>query len=624
MKKPLLLFLLLIAQLAFAQDECIKTFTDHSGPVKSVAFSPDGNMAISGSSDNSLKIWDMSTRKCIKTLTGHTKVVRSVAFIANGKKAISASDDRTLKLWDVTTGQCLKTFTGHDEYIYSMAVNPAGTKVLSGCYDHTIKLWDIATGQCLKTFNGHSSWVESLAFSPDGKTALSASFDGIIIRWDIATGQKLKVWDTHNSNSIAISADGKTFLSGGYKQSLMLWNFASGECIKTFPGHNKDINAVAFSPDGQKALSGSSDKDVRLWDLTTGYCLKTFSGHNEFVTSVAFSPDGKTALSCSQDKTIKLWDLVNYKVSGNKIELVSSSAQTTSTNNPVKTTIASNTEKPVENITTTTDTKVNPIPVSSSVDVDINIPFTTTTNDKTFVVIIANENYSEEVKVDFAINDGTIFKEYCEKTLGIPADNIHFAKNATYGKLITEKDWLSNNLKAYKGDAKAIFYYAGHGIPGGQDQPAYLLPADGTSSNVSSALKLDDLYLTLTENPNKGVTVFLDACFSGSTRDAGMLSSARGTKLKPREITLPGNLVVFSAASGDETAWPYKDKQHGMFTYYLLKKLQETKGDVGYKELADYINDNVYKTAIKLNSKPQTPTTKAGSDAAGWQEWKLK
>jgi hypothetical protein len=157
-----------------------------------------------------------------------------------------------------------------------------------------------------------------------------------------------------------------------------------------------------------------------------------------------------------------------------------------------------------------------------------------------------------------------------------------------------------------------------------ENQPAYLLPVDGTSSNVSSALMLDDLYATLSQNPSKGVTVFLDACFSGSTRDAGMLASARGTKLKPRESTLPGNMIVFSAASGDETAWPYKDKQHGMFTYYLLKKLQETKGEVNYKALADYINDNVYKTAIKLNNKPQTPTTKAGADALDWENWKLK
>jgi hypothetical protein len=256
--------------------------------------------------------------------------------------------------------------------------------------------------------------------------------------------------------------------------------------------------------------------------------------------------------------------------------------------------------------------------------VDVDIPPSGLKNNNVFVVIVANENYRRETKVDFALNDGKIFKQYCEKTLGIPSDNIHLTENASLGDIIAERDWLSNNLKAYKGDAKAIFYYAGHGIPGGQNQPAYLLPVDGSSENLLSALMLDDLYSSLTQNPNKGVTVFLDACFSGSTRDAGMLASARGTKLKPRESTLPGNMVVFSAASGDETAWPYKDMQHGMFTYYLLKKLQETKGEVNYKALADYINDNVYKTAIKLNNKPQTPTTKAGTEVIGWENWKLK
>jgi hypothetical protein len=134
---------------------------------------------------------------------------------------------------------------------------------------------------------------------------------------------------------------------------------------------------------------------------------------------------------------------------------------------------------------------------------------------------------------------------------------------------------------------------------------------------------LDDLYSALALNPSRGILVFLDACFSGSARDAGMLASARGTKLKPRENTLPGNVVVFSAASNDETAWPYIDKQHGLFTYYLLKKIQETKGEVSCKELSEYIIENVFKTAIKLNNKPQNPTVKAGKEIINWENIKL-
>lgn len=257
-------------------------------------------------------------------------------------------------------------------------------------------------------------------------------------------------------------------------------------------------------------------------------------------------------------------------------------------------------------------------------NVDTNIPVTTTVNDKTFAVVIANEKYQKESEVPFAANDGKIFAKYCENTLGLPANNIHYVENATFNNMRYEIDWLKQVIAAYDGNAHVIFYYAGHGIPDESNKTVYLLPVDGYSSNVTTGYKIDYLYKALGSLPSQSVTVFLDACFSGSKRDGEMLASARGVAIKAQQGVPVGNTVVFTASQGDETAYPNKEQEHGMFTYYLLKKLQESKGQVTYGELSDYINEQVGKTSIVVNSKSQTPTVvPSAASRDTWRNWKL-
>jgi hypothetical protein len=256
-------------------------------------------------------------------------------------------------------------------------------------------------------------------------------------------------------------------------------------------------------------------------------------------------------------------------------------------------------------------------------DVDMNIPVNPQTNHNTFVVIIANENYQKEVRVKFAANDGRVFKEYCEKTLGIPSQNIHFVVDATYGNMKSEIKWIADVIAAYNGEAKAIFYYAGHGMPNENDKSAYLLPVDGFSADFETAIKLTDLYARLTAKPAQKVAFILDACFSGSARDNAMLAEARGVKVKPRAELLAGNSIVISAATGDETAYPYASKQHGLFTYFLLKKLQETNGNATYKDLFDYIKTNVGQQSVVVNQKLQTPQLQVSSSLENWETMKL-
>ena len=263
--------------------------------------------------------------------------------------------------------------------------------------------------------------------------------------------------------------------------------------------------------------------------------------------------------------------------------------------------------------------------VPQVVGVDVNIPVTAQLDKNTFAVIIGNEKYEEESDVPFAENDAKIFYEYCKKTLGISEKHIRLYVNAGYNDIRKAVSWLKQGLTAYNGQARVIFYYAGHGIPNEADKGAYLLPVDGVGSDIESAYSLNKLYHALSELPAQRVSVFLDACFSGAKRDGQMMASARGVAIKAKPAEAKGKMVVFTAATGDETAYPFKSQQHGMFTYYLLKKLQETKGDVTLGDLGDYLTNEVRRESFDENSKLQTPTViPSATMTASWRSMKLK
>ena len=256
--------------------------------------------------------------------------------------------------------------------------------------------------------------------------------------------------------------------------------------------------------------------------------------------------------------------------------------------------------------------------------VDTKIAVNSQTDDKTFVVIVSNENYKNEESVPFAKNDGEVFKVYCQKTLGIPEDHIRFSPDATLGEMNYAIYWLGNMLKAYDGEARAIVYYSGHGMPDESGKEAYLLPVDGFSQSTEGALSTKNLYKKLGDMNSKNIMVFLDACFSGAKRDGKMLASSRGVAIKAKIDPVSDNTVVFSAAQGDETAYPYKSQKHGMFTYYVLEKMQQSGGYTTLGELSNYVTQQVKRKAVvENNGKSQTPTVIASSGNSNWRNWQF-
>ena len=258
-------------------------------------------------------------------------------------------------------------------------------------------------------------------------------------------------------------------------------------------------------------------------------------------------------------------------------------------------------------------------------DVDKNIPTAKASADNTFAFIIANENYPD-APVPYSLNDGRMFREYCQKALGLPEKNINLYEDATFGNIITAVEKMKSIADAYDGEASVIFYYAGHGFPDEKQSSAYLLPIDGNATDITTTgYSLAKLYKELSELKLKSSIVFLDACFSGTKREDQMLSEARGVAIKVKEETPQGNMLVFSAAQGDETAHQMEEKHHGLFTYYLLKELQATGGDVDMGTLTEYVTKQVKRQSVVINNKKQTPTViPSMSLMNSWQTMKLK
>ena len=264
-------------------------------------------------------------------------------------------------------------------------------------------------------------------------------------------------------------------------------------------------------------------------------------------------------------------------------------------------------------------------------DVDIEIPVSKEKYNNKYAIVIGNEDYSSrqsnltpESNVAFANVDARVFKDYLVQTLGFDSKNVVLLANATASEMRSEINRLGEIIKRLENptESEIIFYYAGHGYPDEITKVPYLIPVDVSASDLSSAITLTYVTDALAKTNAKRITLFLDACFTGGGRDAGLLA-ARSARVLPKSFDANGNMVIFSATSADQTALPYTDKKHGFFTYYLLKKMQETKGDVKYSELFDYIKRNVSLESTRL-IKPQDPSIKYSNDVIkNWGSWKL-
>ena len=351
---------------------CRAVLEGHSQGVSSLAVSVDGRRVVSGSNDDTLRIWDTETGVCLHVLNGHQGTIFSIFLTADGRRIVSGSEDGSIRIWDTETGACLRVldemskqgFTGrlvlnfderrivsshehsykgvyelriwdmetgaclhilkgHTGSIQAFALSSDGRRVVSGGLDATVRIWDAESGVCLHilkekiSYEDQKQYITVLTLSPDGRFVVTGSRDSgdfgfyTICIWDMETGECLHVLEEHTDKirALVVSADGRHLASGGDDKTLRIWDMRTGQCLHVLEGHEGRIDVIILSADGRRVVSASWDSTLRIWDRKTGACLRVFKGHTGTVNSIASSADGQRVVSGSNDKTLRIWDL---------------------------------------------------------------------------------------------------------------------------------------------------------------------------------------------------------------------------------------------------------------------------------------------------------------------------
>ena len=274
--------------------------------VISVSFSPDGTRIVTGCEDGIVKVWDARTGTPLVELKGHTNGVTSVSFSRDGGQIATGSHDRTAKVWDARTGEPLVDLTGHTQKVMCVSFSPDGTRIATASGDQTAKVWDARTGSALVTLAKQDNWITSVGFSPDGTRIATGSYDGTAKVWDARTGTLLVKLNepARGVSSLNFSPDGARIVTGGFDGTAKVWEARTGTLLAELRGHADEVTSVHFSPDGSRIVTGSKDETAKVWDARTGIPVVMIPGRK----SASFSPDGTRIVTASFNGTAKVWD----------------------------------------------------------------------------------------------------------------------------------------------------------------------------------------------------------------------------------------------------------------------------------------------------------------------------
>jgi WD domain, G-beta repeat len=289
----------------------IRTLEGHTGEIRALAISSDGHMGLSGSVDNSMRLWDLDAGKEQRSFKSHNKQVWGVAFVPGGKQVLSASWDGTVKLWDITTGEAIRTMP-HPVDVNGLAASKDGRWLLTSCDDKHMRLWDLLKFEEVKKYAPHTNFCYACAFAPNGLLVASGSADRRAMVFEQATGKPVREVEQNNAVFVvAFSPDSKYLFTCG-DNAVHMWDIASGKEEKRFESPSGYINSMALTPDGRRLVTGGEDRVVRVWDTGTGKEVTHYPGHTATINAVAVSQDGRRALTGQADGTIRYWGLPPY------------------------------------------------------------------------------------------------------------------------------------------------------------------------------------------------------------------------------------------------------------------------------------------------------------------------
>jgi pleiotropic regulator 1 len=295
-----------------------RVIAGHTGWVRSVSFDPSNEFFATGSTDRTIKFWDLATGMLKVTFTGHVSAVRCVEISKQHTYLFSSSEDKSVRCWDLNTNKCIRNYHGHLSGVYTLALHPELNLLASGGRDAVVRLWDIRSRQQIHVFEGHSDTVNSLIMQKDEPQLISSSSDSTIRMWDIVAGKVFNVLTNHKKGIRAIKAHPieYTFVSGA-ADNIKLWKCPEGSFIRNFdkPNEYEIINTIDVSGE-DVMVAGYDNGKMRFWDWESGQVFQTVESAPQpgsleaeaGIFDLKFDHSSTRLVTCECDKTIKVWE----------------------------------------------------------------------------------------------------------------------------------------------------------------------------------------------------------------------------------------------------------------------------------------------------------------------------
>jgi WD40 repeat protein len=280
----------------------------HSQGVEAVAVMPDGRRAVSGSSDTTLRLWNIATGEELAVIEGATLGAYAVAVAPDGGKVAAGCKDGVVREFSLPDGKLLRELTGHLGYVHSAAYTPDGLQLITCAGDGRIRIWSADSDEPIHVMREHRGGVLSVAVSADGRRALSGGRDGTVRLWDLEAAQLLRTFSGHRGwvEAVSFGVEGGYAFSSGRDGRILKWNLESGEIeAEMVPG--SWVRTLACAPDGKYIYAAGDDGLISCWDLISGTKVATRQGHEAAVEDLAFTPDGEYLISASRDSSLLVW-----------------------------------------------------------------------------------------------------------------------------------------------------------------------------------------------------------------------------------------------------------------------------------------------------------------------------
>ncbi|KAK5582568.1 hypothetical protein RB653_004153 [Dictyostelium firmibasis] len=293
----------------------MRVISGHTGWVRAIAVDKSNEWFATGSTDNTIKVWDLASGELKVTLTGHVSAIRGLEVSSRHPYLFSVGEDNKVLCWDLEANKQVRNYYGHSKGVYSVALHPTLDVLFSGGRDSSVRVWDMRTRANIFEMKGHKGTVVTLKSQSADPQVISGSMDTTVKLWDLATGTSAATLTNHKKGvrSMVIHEKEYSFATGA-SDNIKQWKCPDGSFIKNLSGHTAIINSLALNADNVLA-SGGDNGSISFWDWKTGHCFQktqtivqpgSLEGEAG-IFDMAFDKTGSRLITCEADKTIKFY-----------------------------------------------------------------------------------------------------------------------------------------------------------------------------------------------------------------------------------------------------------------------------------------------------------------------------